>query len=141
MLVQKSGSWIIFGTSSCYLATSHETDENELEVAVDIISLVQAHPSRILTEQEKYKKAFQVFQNLAQQLSSLGTNEFRERLSVLQTIKSMRKTKRQSRNLMISMKVAISIFKLKSFYSGFVYQLWWKWWPIWWWCILFGYLN
>ena len=31
-------------------ATSHETDENELEVAVNVIGLVQAHPSRILTE-------------------------------------------------------------------------------------------
>ena len=49
----------------------------------------QGFPSRILTEQEKYKKAFEVAQSLAQQLSSLGMNEFREALSVLQTIKSM----------------------------------------------------
>ena len=65
------------------------TDDNELTTSVDVISLDQGYPSRILTEQEKYKKAFQVTQNLAQQLSSLGMNEFRDELSVLQTIKSM----------------------------------------------------
>lgn len=46
----------------------------------------------ILIEQEKeYKKAFQVCQSMAQQLSSLGMDEFKERsrLSILQTIKSM----------------------------------------------------
>ena len=64
-------------------------DDSEPEVAVDFISLDQATPSKVLTEQEKYKKAFQVSQGLAQHLSSLGMNGFKEGLSILQTIKSM----------------------------------------------------
>ena len=74
----------VFQTSSFL-----ETDDNELATGIEVIGLDQGCPSRILTEQEKYKKAFQVAQSLAQQLSSLGMNEFREALSVLQTIKSM----------------------------------------------------
>ena len=67
---------------------SYEADDSEPEAVVDVISLDQPAPSRILTEQEKYKKAFQVSQSLAQQLSSLGMNEFREGLNILQSIKS-----------------------------------------------------
>ena len=69
--------------------SSHEADNSESDAVVDVISVDQAPPSRILTEQEKYKKAFQVCQSMAQQLSSLGMDEFKERLSILQTIKSM----------------------------------------------------
>jgi len=36
------------------------TDDNELTTSEDVISLDQGYPLRILTEQEKYKKAFQV---------------------------------------------------------------------------------
>ena len=45
-------------------------------------------PSKVLTEQEKYKKAFQVAQSLAQHLSSLGMKEFEEGFQVLKEIKS-----------------------------------------------------
>ena len=45
-------------------------------------------PSKVLTEQEKYKKAFQIAQHLAQHLSSLGMKEFEEGLQVLKIIKS-----------------------------------------------------
>ena len=41
-------------------------------------------PSKVLTEQEKYKKAFQIVQHL----SSLGMKEFEEGLQVLKMIKS-----------------------------------------------------
>ena len=102
-------------------SSSCETDDNEIATGVDVISLDQAPPSRILTEQEKYKKAFQVSQSLAQQLSSLGMNKFREGLSVLQTIKSMWD---------VGKKVVVvelddshegnSIFKLKLFYCSSV---------------------
>ena len=98
-------------------SSSCETDDNEIATSVDVISLDQAPPSRILTEQEKYKKAFQVSQSLAQQLSSLGMKDFREGLSFLQTIKSMWD---------VGKKVVVvelddshegnSIFKLKLFY-------------------------
>ena len=45
-------------------------------------------PSKVLTEQEKYKKAFQVAQRLAQHLSSVGMKEFEEGFQLLKTIKS-----------------------------------------------------
>lgn len=40
-------------------SSSCETDDNGIQIDVDVVSL-EAPPSRILTEQEKYKKAFQV---------------------------------------------------------------------------------
>ena len=45
-------------------------------------------PSKALTEQEKYKKAFQVAQRLAQHHSSVGMKEFEEGFQLLKTIKS-----------------------------------------------------
>ena len=38
--------------------SSHEANNSEPEDVVDVISLDQPPPSRILTEQEKYKKLF-----------------------------------------------------------------------------------
>ena len=53
----------VFQTNS-----SHEANDGELEA---VISLDQGAPSKILTEHEKYKEAFQISLSLAQQLSSL----------------------------------------------------------------------
>lgn len=79
-----------FGASSCFQAnSSHGPDDGEPEVVVDFVNLDQATASKILTEQDKYKKALQVSQSLTQHLSSLGMNDFKKGLSILQTIKLM----------------------------------------------------
>ena len=64
----------------------NDTDSHMSEVVVDTISSEPA--SKVLTEQEKYKKAFQVTQCLAQQLSTVGMKDFEEDLELLKSIKS-----------------------------------------------------
>ena len=59
-----------------YVNSSHEAN-NKLR------------PSSPIKDFDRAKKAFQVCQDMAQQLSSLTKNEFKERLSILRTIKSM----------------------------------------------------
>ena len=65
----------------------HQGDVFEPEVVVDMVHN-DPEPSKVLTEQEKYKKAFQVAQHLAQHLSSVGMKEFEEGLQLLRTIES-----------------------------------------------------
>ena len=72
---------------------SHQTSLNqqcdsfEHKVAVDIIHHDTIDPSKVLTEQEKHKTAFQVARSLAQHYSSLGMREYEEGLQVLKEIK------------------------------------------------------
>ena len=63
-----------------------DCDNCESEITVDTISSAPV-TSKVLTEQEKYKQAFQVAQCLAQQLSTVGMKDFEEGLQLLQTIK------------------------------------------------------
>ena len=76
-----------------YFLVNHRTSQNhqcdgfEPDVAMDMI-YNDPQPSKVLTEQEKYKKAFQIVQKLSQHLSSLGMKEFEEGCQVLKTIKS-----------------------------------------------------
>ena len=69
-----------------YHVFQNDTDSHMSEVVVDTISSEPA--SKVLTEQEKYKKAFQVTQCLAQQLSTVGMKDFEEGLELLKSIKS-----------------------------------------------------
>jgi len=63
---------------------------NEEEFSgVGFISTEHQETSVILTEQEKYKKAFKVIQSLAQQLSCWGMKEFEEGLHLLKVVESM----------------------------------------------------
>ena len=64
----------------------NDTDSHMSEVMVDTIPCEPA--PKVLTEQEKYKKAFQVTQCLAQQLSTVGMKDFEEGLELLKSIKS-----------------------------------------------------
>lgn len=76
-----------------YFLSNHRTSQNhqgdvfEPEVVVDMLQS-DPEPSKVLTEQEKYKKAFQVAQCLAQHLSSVGMKEFEEGFQLLKTVKS-----------------------------------------------------
>ena len=65
----------------------NETDSHASEVTVETISS-EPTTSKALTEQEKYKKAFQVAQCLAQHLSTVGMKDFEEGLELLKSIKS-----------------------------------------------------
>ena len=65
---------------------NHQDDVFEPEVVVDMVHN-DPEPTKVLTEQEKYKKAFQVAQLLAQHLSSVGMKEFEEGFQLLKTIK------------------------------------------------------
>ena len=72
--------------SNHQISQNHQGDVFEPEVAVDMVQS-DPKPSKALTEQEKYKKAFQVAQRLAQHLSSVGMKEFEEGFQLLKTIK------------------------------------------------------
>ena len=42
--------------------------------------------STVLSEQQKYRKAFKIAQNLCQQLSTFGMRDFNEGVEVLQSV-------------------------------------------------------
>ena len=56
---------------------------------IDISTHISEPASAVLSEQQKYRKAFKVAQNLCQQLSTFGMNDFNEGIEVLQSVASL----------------------------------------------------
>ena len=56
---------------------------------VDISTHISEPASAVLSEQQKYRKAFKVAQNLCQQLSTFGMRDFNEGIEVLQSVASL----------------------------------------------------
>ena len=56
---------------------------------IDISTHISEPASAILSEQQKYRKAFKVAQNLCQQLSTFGMRDFNEGIEVLQSVASL----------------------------------------------------
>ena len=56
---------------------------------IDISTHISEPASAVLSEQQKYRKAFKVAQNLCQQLSTFGMHDFNEGIEVLQSVASL----------------------------------------------------
>ena len=56
---------------------------------IDISTHISEPGSAVLSEQQKYRKAFKVAQNLCQQLSTFGMHDFNEGIEVLQSVASL----------------------------------------------------
>ena len=56
---------------------------------VNISTHISEPASAVLSEQQKYRKAFKVAQNLCQQLSTLYMRDFNEGIEVLQSVSSL----------------------------------------------------
>ena len=56
---------------------------------IDISTHISKPASAVLSEQQKYRKAFKVAQNLCQQLSTFGMHDFNDGLEVLQSVASL----------------------------------------------------
>lgn len=50
---------------------------------------ISTHTSAVLSEQQKYRKAFKVAQRLCQQVSTFGMRDFNEGLDVLQSVANL----------------------------------------------------
>ena len=56
---------------------------------IDISTHISEPAPAVLSEQQKYRKAFKVAQNLCQQLSTFGMHDFNEGIEVLQSVASL----------------------------------------------------
>ena len=56
---------------------------------INISMHISEPASAVLSEQQKYRKAFKVAQNLCQQLSTFSMHDFNEGLEILQSVSSL----------------------------------------------------
>ena len=78
-----------FSHHQAYLPADSSGNSADCDDALDISTCIFEPKSTVLSEQQKYKKAFKVAQNLCQQLSTFGMHDFIEGMQVLQSVASL----------------------------------------------------
>ena len=71
---------------SAYLPNDSSGSDADCGDTVDIFQHTFELASAVLSEQQKYRKAFKVAQNLCQQLSTFGMHDFNEGIEVLESV-------------------------------------------------------
>lgn len=71
-----------------YMYLPNDSSGNDAD-SINISTHIFEPASAVLSEQQKYRKAFKVAQNLCQQLSTFGMRDFNEGIEVLQSVASL----------------------------------------------------
>lgn len=71
-----------------YMHLPNDSSGNDAD-SINISTHIFEPASAVLSEQQKYRKAFKVAQNLCQQLSTFGMRDFNEGIEVLQSVASL----------------------------------------------------
>ena len=81
--------WKLWHFTSNHRAYCTKSQDNFNSSSDSIIEVSQHVSGHVLSEQQKYRKAFKMAQTLSQQLSTFGMRDFNEGMEVLQSVSTL----------------------------------------------------